>query len=123
MWPALIGAVSALGSNIMNNYASNEQREWASGMQDAQNEYNSPLQQRIRLRRANVNPGLAMQNGMMSSGQQSTLPSYDRPEYDFSPVGDAVNTGMSNYIDRQRRQRFIVIKSVGPDYSDGAGDR
>lgn len=104
-WSALVSGVLGTAGNIVaNEYSADRQREWSSKMQNAQNEYNSPVQQRKRLRQAGVNPGLAMQNGMMTSGQQSTLPSYDRPSYDFSPVVDAVNTGMSNYIDRKRME-------------------
>lgn len=104
-WSALVGSVLGTAGNIVaNEYSAERQREWQSAQQNAMNEYNSPRAQRVRLRQASVNPGLALQNGVMTSGQQSTLPSYERPSYDFSPVADAVNTGMANYIDRKRME-------------------
>lgn len=104
-WSALVGGVLSTAGNIVaNEYSADRQREFMLRQQNNQNEYNSPVQQRIRLRRANVNPGLAMQNGMMSSGQQSTLPSYDRPQYDFSPMVDAINTGAQLDIERSRME-------------------
>lgn len=103
--PAVIGAIGAIGASAlsagMNSDSSEAQRQWSERMIDRQNRYNSPVEQVKRLRKAGINPALAMDNGMMSSGQQSDLPSYDRPQYDFSPVGEALSQGIASSIEYQ----------------------
>ena len=81
---ATIGALANVASTReVNNANAQAWREQA--------DYNTPANQVKRLRAAGLNPGLAMQNGLLSSGEQSqarTVQPYQG--FDFSPVGNAM---------------------------------
>ena len=81
---AAIGALANIVSTReVNNANAQAWREQAV--------YNTPANQVKRLRAAGLNPGLAMQNGLLSSGEQSqarTVQPYQ--DFDFSPVGNAM---------------------------------
>ena len=65
-------------ANQTNLRISREQRDWSERMINEQNQYNSPLAQRDRYLEAGMNPYMAMEQGSLTAGNQSNLPSYDR---------------------------------------------
>lgn len=94
MLPALIGALGSMASTIVSNNMNREAAE-DSNMRNLRNwagmaEYNSPFNQVKRLRKAGINPALAMQQGAMDSGSMSSPPPDSvTPSYDFSPTSQA----------------------------------
>lgn len=79
------GAASALGSVasslLSNSSALRNQREML--------EYNKPANQVKRLREAGINPALAMQQGMMDSGNASA-PADTMPQFDVNSLASGV---------------------------------
>jgi hypothetical protein len=55
-----------------------KQRDWAEGMWNKSNLYNSPQAQMQRYREAGLNPNLIYGSGAASSGNATELPSYNR---------------------------------------------
>lgn len=101
-----LGAISAIGSvasNLMSNsqnvQLAREQREWDARMIAQQNQYNSPVAQKARLRAAGMNPALAMMNGMMDSGNQSQSAGGQSPaQVDYNPLAEGLRSSSDLYL-------------------------
>ena len=115
--PALIAALGAIGSAVgaslltssANKSSQREQREYDYKMVQEQNAYNSPEEQVKRLRKAGLNPALAMGNGMMSAGsQESSAGGQTPPSYDFSPIAQGVSQSADLYIQRLHQKAEIT---------------
>lgn len=92
---AVMAALGSMASNLMQsqlneNAAQNADRRNVRNWYE-QAAYNSPENQRQRLRQAGINPALAMQNGAMDSGSMSSpMHLANVPSYDFSPTSQAL---------------------------------
>lgn len=101
-----LGAISAIGSvasNLMSNsqnvQLAREQREWDARMIAQQNQYNSPVAQKARLRAAGMNPALAMMNGMMDTGNQSQSAGGQSPaQVDYNPLAEGLRSSSDLYL-------------------------
>lgn len=101
-----LGALSAIGSvasNLMSNsqnvQLAREQREWDARMIAQQNQYNSPVAQKARLRAAGMNPALAMMNGMLDTGNQSQTAGGQSPaQVDYNPLAEGLRSSSDMYL-------------------------
>ena len=101
-----LGAISAIGSvasNLMSNsqnvQLARDQREWDARMIAQQNQYNSPVAQKARLRAAGMNPALAMMNGMMDTGNQSQTAGGQSPaQVDYNPLAEGLRSSSDLYL-------------------------
>lgn len=108
----VIGSVSStLLGNSKNIQLAREQREWDYKMWKENNEYNTPLNQMNRLRDAGINPGLAMSNGLLSSGVSSQSSGGETaPVTDFSPISQGINNSVDLY--QQKRMQDAQISNL-----------
>lgn len=82
-----IGAVGSVASSLISgSMARSNWREMA--------EYNSPANQVKRLRAAGINPALAMQQGMMESGNPSS-PAETNPQFDLNQLAGSVRDSVA----------------------------
>lgn len=114
-WSNLAGsAVSAgsglLGSLIAGAYNRKRQREsqaWAEKMWNAQNQYNLPINQVVRLKEAGINPNLAF--GSSASAMGTNVPS--TPHYSESPdFGAPIQRGISEYFQRRFEKKQLLTQ-------------
>lgn len=90
--PAVQGASSLIG-NIFTNSANKRESELSYQRQlelmKYQNEYNSPVMQMERLRKAGLNPHLVYGNGNVTGNLTGDMPKYNATEknYDFAQNG------------------------------------
>lgn len=94
---AAIGAIGSIAGAAMTN-AANERldqanRDWQEKMWRANNEYNTPLNQRNRLEEAGINPALAFQNGNTGVASSAPTPNQHTPA-DWSAVGTGISQGV-----------------------------
>lgn len=75
----LIGSSSQEETNRNNYQIAAENRVWQERMINQQNEYNSPVAQKERYEEAGINPYMAMSNGQLSSGNQTSVPQSQIP--------------------------------------------
>lgn len=111
---AIISAAAALGATALsasaNKKSAEQQRDYNVEQWEREQEYNSPENQLKRLRAAGFNPAFAMQNGSISSGNAtSPAESYDRPNYDFSPVAHGVSQSLELYNSFKRNDSEIRL--------------
>lgn len=116
MIPALIGAAAGIGgtllANSLNKSSTEQARDYDRKMWYEQAEYNSPKNQVKRLRAAGINPALALQNGSIESGNQSSPATQQHvPTYDFSPASQAVVQSAELY--QNRRLQDAQIDNMG----------
>lgn len=97
-----IGGLANTAFNIANQFWQNsftqslnrEQRAHDERMWHLQNEWNDPRSQVKRLREAGVNPAIAMSNGAITSGVNSSSAGGQNPiPYDFSPMNGSLARG------------------------------
>lgn len=106
----VIGSVgAALTSAVSNVLLRNSQREYDRRMIAEERAYNAPQQQVRRLRQAGINPALALTNGSMDSGNvNQSAGGQSIPQYDFSPVGQAVTSSVE--LAQQKRLQDAEIR-------------
>lgn len=105
---SVVGSALSSGLNLFN---ASKQREFDRRMIEEQNRYNSPAEQVKRLRAAGLNPALAMTNGMMSTGEQSTSAGGQAaPTVDFSPIAQGMRDSVELY--QQRRYQNAQIRQL-----------
>lgn len=86
MMSAILGGVAAAVGSVASSLLSGSS---ARSNQRSMAEYNSPVNQVRRLRAAGLNPALAMTNGMMDSGNQSS-PAPPTPPFDVNSLAQGV---------------------------------
>lgn len=78
-------AIGSIGSSLLGNAATKkvnkDNRIWQKHMWDLNNEYNTPANQRARLKAANMSPALAYGNGSVANtSQNQNMPDAQVPE-------------------------------------------
>lgn len=110
-----LGAVGTLGSvaanlvsNSQNVKLAREQREHDLRMWNLNNEYNAPAAQVRRLRDAGLNPGIAMMNGSMSSGNsQQTAGGQTPATVDYNPLAEGLRGSFEMFSQREKTKAEI----------------
>lgn len=110
-----LGAVGTLGSvaanlvsNSQNVKLAREQREHDLRMWNLNNEYNAPAAQVRRLRDAGLNPGIAMMNGIMSSGNsQQTAGGQTPATVDYNPLAEGLRGSFEMLSQREKTKAEI----------------
>lgn len=101
---AAIGAIGSIVGGVAGSAMTNSanqgldqaNRDWQEKMWHANNEYNTPLNQRKRLEEAGINPALAFQNGNTGVASSAPTPNQHTPA-DWSGVGTGISQG-AQYI-------------------------
>lgn len=113
-----IGAVlGSIASGFMTNAANAQmnanQIALTRELWEKEKKWNSPEEQVKRLRKAGANPAIAMNNGMLGSGETKapTLPSMQ--PYDFSPIGQGIRDSIELY--QQKRLQDSQIDNTNAD--------
>ena len=127
-----IGAVASAGLNAASQARTNAQNraqaEYAFRQQQAaiqrQNEYNSPVQQVLRMKAAGLNPSLAYGADGAMVGNQSEAPAYTPIPAEAPNIGnigagiaEAVRTGIE-VKDFQRRQDLATAEIASKDWQN-----
>lgn len=97
-WIPVAAGVSALGgvaSSLLTNKSNEAATEYATNMDYKKwreyLEYSSPDEQVRRMRKAGINPAIAMGQGAIDSGNPSSpAPETRYPTYDFSPISQGI---------------------------------
>ena len=96
------GGLSALGSVasslISGSQARSNWREMA--------EYNSPQNQVKRLRKAGLNPSMAMMNGMLDSGNVSSA-AETNPTFDLNPLAESVRSAIGFKLQEKKNDAEV----------------
>lgn len=112
---ALITALGAMGSAALGAML-NKSATDSANQQNMRNwremaEYNSPFNQVKRLRKAGINPAMALQNGAVEAGNASSPPEATQfPTYDFSPSAQVL--GQSAELYQAKRLQDAQIKNT-----------
>lgn len=124
---SLIGAglssVFNLGSAIYTNWQNKKMAELQYERQRrdiaAQNAYNSPAAQIVRLRAAGINPAMAFQNGISASaGEQSAIAQYQRPEFSVPTLDSQAIVSAFTDVGRLENERALNEQKVRQLKSD-----
>lgn len=112
-----ISSIFNLGSSIYTNWQNKKfadiQYERQKRDIAAQNAYNSPAAQVVRLRAAGINPAMAFQNGISASaGEQSAIASYQRPEYSVPTLDSQAVVSAFTDVGRLENERKSTAASV-----------
>lgn len=88
----IISTLGSVGSSVLSNISGiNRQREML--------EYNSPVEQVKRLRKAGINPAFALSQGALDSGNASS-PAPAMPQFDTNSLAQSVRDGMQLKIQK-----------------------
>lgn len=94
-------------TNQTNIQLAREQQEWQEDMINLQNEYNSPLAQKQRYMEAGINPYMAMAQGSLGSGNQNTIPAYQRAQAE-NPAQYILQGGIAQANVMQRTSEQVI---------------
>ena len=114
---AIGAALGSIASGFITNAANAQmnanQIALTRELWEKEKKWNSPEEQVKRLRNAGMNPAIAMNNGMLGSGETKspTLPSMQ--SYDFSPIGQGIRDSIDLY--QQRRVQDSQIDNTNAD--------
>ena len=104
----IIGSVASSFLNGVSSFlGSRSQREWDAHQLQLEREYNSPINQKNRLRQAGFNPALAMSNGMITSGNAGNAGGQTAPSYDFSPISHGMRDSVELSLQRRMNEAEI----------------
>lgn len=106
--PVLGSIASSLMNGVSNVLSMRSQRDYDLQSLREAREYNSPKNQKARLREAGINPALAMTNGMMSSGTMDQTSGGQSPmQYDFSPIAQGMRDSADLFLQRRYQNAQI----------------
>lgn len=112
----LFGSFSQQSANQQNfEYSQKllqQQIDYNTEMWNKSNEYNTASQQRKRLEEAGLNPYLMLQGGNAGSassalGVSPSSPSAQASRFDFSGIGNAVNSIYSNQVANAQKNKLL----------------
>lgn len=88
-----------------------QQMDYNTEMWNKSNDYNTPAQQRKRLEEAGLNPYLMLQGGNAGSassvlGVSPSFPQAQASRFDFSGIGNAVNSVYSNMVANAQKNKL-----------------
>ena len=87
-----LGAIGSVGSAIISSITGRDR-------QQEMLEYNSPVNQVARLRKAGINPAFALSNGAMDAGNASS-PAPPMPQFDINSLAQGVRDGFQLRIQK-----------------------
>lgn len=98
-WAAAIPAAAGIIGNLLTNKANRNQAQLSyeeqKGLMRYQNEYNSPVNQMARLRKAGLSPHLVYGGGNVSGNLTGDMPKYNAPEQRYDLGGAAMDSVMA----------------------------
>lgn len=112
-----ISSIFNLGSSIYTNWQNKKMADLQYERQRrdiaAQNAYNSPAAQVVRMRAAGINPAMAFQNGISASaGEQSAIAQYQRPEFSTPTLDSQAIVSAFTDVGRLENERKSTAASV-----------
>lgn len=103
----IISGIGSVGSALLSgSSAKNRQREML--------EYNSPVNQRKRLMAAGINPGLAMSNGMMDSGNASQA-APPTPQFDINSLAQGIRDSQALRLQERETNADVGLKEANAE--------
>lgn len=103
----IISGIGSVGSALLSgSSAKDRQREML--------EYNSPVNQRKRLLAAGINPGLAMSNGMMDSGNASQA-APPTPQFDLNTLAQGIRDSQALRLQERETNADVGLKEANAE--------
>lgn len=113
MFSAIANIASTAMTNAANSAENYNQQAFSREMWNLNNEYNTPANQKKRLRQAGLNPHFVLQNGQLGTGNSSSQASQPSPiAYDFSPIGEGVSRAVELFQQKRVQDADIGLKNA-----------